>query len=197
MLQALYEMHVQLHIDGSGMSATTVQRFGIRSIRSVIDHTENGHVFFVNGCKACQSTLTSCRFKICPFDLSVVVSPSVPLLQDPSSMTLSVTAVLLCLPAQRPHGISHAPHSPVLSCPGLLSLVRDSGNGMCACMLTVEYACPGLRPRWQLHCGRRHDESNRSAAAAGGNEAGQAFTTNATWCKCTAQLTPAMRPHWD
>ncbi|KAK9808441.1 hypothetical protein WJX73_006050 [Symbiochloris irregularis] len=49
--QALYELRVEVHIPAHGISDAAVQRFGVRSIGSVIDPQSGGHTFFVNGCK--------------------------------------------------------------------------------------------------------------------------------------------------
>ena len=54
----LYECHLELHIDGYGLSAAVTERFGIRTIESVIHPETKGHMFIVNGCKASTLSIT-------------------------------------------------------------------------------------------------------------------------------------------
>ena len=48
-VQALYRLEVEVSVDGLGLSDTSSQRLGIRTVESVVDSQLKGHVFIING----------------------------------------------------------------------------------------------------------------------------------------------------
>ena len=48
-VQALYRLEVEVSVDGLGLSDSSSQRLGIRTVESVVDPELKGHVFIING----------------------------------------------------------------------------------------------------------------------------------------------------
>lgn len=75
-LKELYDVRLELHIAGYGLSALATDRFGVRCIASAIDPATNGHVFIVNGCKASHNPRRqphAWMVTSCPYLLEVLV----------------------------------------------------------------------------------------------------------------------------